>query len=205
MATDQPVPRYEFRTFARDFGLVAQKIRRASTCLDIRESEEIYIVTTGKDHLNLKIRDGRLQIKQLLDGRHGLERWQPTIDAAFPLSPELVRDILAPVLGLQGILPAHSQYSPELLLAELTATRPTIRQARVFKRRFRFAIDHCPTEIDQLSVNGAAIGSVAVESEVPETLQAVIARIGLDEYENINYPRALRCIMGMEMLPKAWF
>ena len=41
------VPRYKFRTFAQNFGLVETRMRELSPCLMIRESQEVYIVFTA--------------------------------------------------------------------------------------------------------------------------------------------------------------
>jgi hypothetical protein len=38
-------PRFEFRTFAQEFGIVERKIRNLSAVEKIRESTEIYIMS----------------------------------------------------------------------------------------------------------------------------------------------------------------
>jgi hypothetical protein len=195
------IPRFEFRTFAQTFGLVAGKIRRYSVCHDIGESAEQYLVSADVEDQNVKVRDGRLEIKRLVEQRDRLERWEPVAGEAFPVAREFLRATLFPALHLREAKLGRAQYSRNDLLDAVVWPHQDVWQACVCKRRFRFAIDNCATEIDELLINGAAICSVAVESEDAGVVLAVIDKLGLAEYENINYPRAIRRIMGLEPLP----
>jgi hypothetical protein len=55
-----------------------------------------------------------------------------------------------------------------------------------------------------LLVNGAAIKTVAVESEDIAMVLQTQEMLGLREYENVNYLLAIKRIIGMEPLP-AWY
>ena len=67
-------PRYEFRAFAQNFGLVETKIRKLSRCSMIRESQEVYIVSAASNENNTKIRDIKMDIKVLVEKKQDLER-----------------------------------------------------------------------------------------------------------------------------------
>ena len=56
MIVNKIIPRYEFRAFAQNFGLVETQMRALSKCEMIRESSEIYIVsaTNKGDMINGK-------------------------------------------------------------------------------------------------------------------------------------------------------
>jgi hypothetical protein len=69
--------RFEFRCWARNFGMVDTRLRRLSDCHGVRESDEIYIVAAGNDDTNIKIRDGTLDVKVLIETRGDFERWRP--------------------------------------------------------------------------------------------------------------------------------
>jgi hypothetical protein len=195
--------RFEFRAFAQTFGLVAEKIRRYSECHGIAESVEMYLIgNRDEGDCNVKLRRGRLQIKRLIDRREGLERWKPAAEETSPLSCEFLRGTLFPALGVKEVELAPAPYSFRELLDEFARHQWDVWPANVFKRRFYFEIDHCPTEMDELLINGAAIGSVAVESEETLAVLTVLDKLGLSEYENINYPRAIRRIMGRERWPR---
>ena len=64
---DKVIPRYEFRTFAQNFGLVETKMRKLSPCSMIRESQEVYIVSAANNENNTKIRDIKMDIKELVE------------------------------------------------------------------------------------------------------------------------------------------
>jgi hypothetical protein len=195
------IPRFEFRTFAQTFGLVTEKIRRYSACHDIRESAEQYLITAGAEEQNIKMRDGRLEIKRRIDQHRGLERWEPVVGEAFPLSRAWLQETLFPALGVTEGNLERAHYSHHELLDALVWRRQDVWRACVWKRRFRFAIDDCPTEIDEVLINDAAICSVAVESAEADMVLAVMDKLGLSEYENINYPLAIRRMMGLVPLP----
>lgn len=56
-------PRFEFRTWAKNFGKVEEKLNALSKCEMIRESKEIYIISAGNSENNTKIRDKLMDIK----------------------------------------------------------------------------------------------------------------------------------------------
>lgn len=75
---DETVARFEFRTFAPHMGTTEQRVRALSPCDSISESREIYLLDCENAlENNVKIRDGRLDLKRLVERRQGLERWKP--------------------------------------------------------------------------------------------------------------------------------
>ena len=194
------IPRFEFRAFAQSFGLVTEKLRGQSVCSDISESVETYIVAGGVEDENVKVRDDRLEMKRMIEQRGPLERWEPCGEETFPVSRGFLERRLLPILGVKNVKLKRKQYSIAELIREIVETRLDVSQARVFKRRFRFSRDECLMEIVELLVNGAAISSVAVESKDPDSVLAMVNTLGLGEYDNVNYPRAIRRIMGLEQL-----
>ena len=50
-------PRFEFRTWAKNFGKVEEKLYALSKCEMIRESKEIYIISARNSENNTKIRE----------------------------------------------------------------------------------------------------------------------------------------------------
>jgi hypothetical protein len=72
----------------------------------------------------------------------------------------------------------------------------------VLKRRFGYTINGCIGEIAELTINGAAIKTIALESlNVQAVLQAKEI-LELQEYENVNYLLAIKRILGMAPLPE---
>jgi len=80
---EEIMPRYEFRAFAQNFGLVEDKIRKLSELEKFRESSEIYILSGGNNESNIKIRFNTMDIKILVKEEKGLEQWNPRMTIAL--------------------------------------------------------------------------------------------------------------------------
>jgi len=100
MIGEIPKPRFEFRTFGRNFNDIASLMSKLSAPVPehvrIRTSKEIYIVSQKNDINNTKIRDGRMDIKSLILEKNGLEQWQPLIKAGFPIKVDMLRKMVFP-------------------------------------------------------------------------------------------------------------
>jgi len=197
----QIIPRYEFRTFAQNFGMVETKMRRLSKCEQIRESSEIYIVSAANNENNTKIRDRKMDIKVLVETKQGLERWNPRMKGEFPMKTEIIRKEVFPAFSVPEPDFKRAEYTLDQYLAEIIIPHPQLAAVRVFKRRFAFTINGCITEIAQLLINGAAIQTVAVELEDVAAILKAIDMLGLTEYDNINYLLGIKRIIGLEPLP----
>lgn len=195
------IPRYEFRTFAQNFGLVEDKIRSFSRCEKYRESREFYVLSAGNNENNTKIRDDKMDIKVIVKEEQGLEQWAPRMKGEFPMAVETIRDEVFPALGVPVPQFERSRYTLDQFQCELIRPHRDLSAAQVFKRRFGFTVNGCITEIADLLVNGAAIRTVAVESEDSEAVLHAKKMLGLVEYENVNYLLAIKRIIGMEPVP----
>ncbi|ARO87738.1 hypothetical protein EBAPG3_008135 [Nitrosospira lacus] len=209
-AVNEIMPRFEFRIFGHGFNKMEQRIRKAAPCESINESREIYILGNENSDRNVKIREGKLEFKRLIDRVNGLERWKPTGSMAFPIERAAIPDSLFPVSALERALPF-----PDSLTAMVTekeflhhVTQDSLcghrlYRANVFKRRSRFTLQDCPVEIDWILVNGAAIESIAIESPYAEQVLTVQSALGLEQFENVAYPLAVSRILGIRPLPDA--
>ena len=194
-------PRFEFRTWARTFGKVEEKMRRLSPCLGIRESTEIYIVSAGNNENNTKIRDKLMDIKVFITEREGLEQWNPRMKGEFPMKAAALEADVFPAFGVEMPALERDEYTLSQYLDEVILPHDRLSAVRVFKRRFAFTINDCIAEHAEIEINGAGLQTVAVESvDVPAILEAK-QMLGLDEYENVNYLRAIKRVIGMEPLP----
>lgn len=189
--------RFEFRCWARNFGLVDTRLRRISACHGIRESEEIYIATAAKDDTNIKIRDGFLDIKELIETRGDLERWRPRVQYKLPVTKEMLEGDVLPGLGIALSPLRCSTYALDQLLEEVVLPAPKMAVASVFKRRFAFTVNGCMTELDEVWINGASLHSVTIESMDPSAVLEARNRLRLDNLENVSYPQAIKRVMGM--------
>jgi hypothetical protein len=199
---DKTGPRFEFRVFGQDLDTIEQRIRDRASCESTSESREIYLIDNeDRDH-NVKIREGKLELKCLIERVSGLERWKPAGEWTFPLALDTIPDKLFPAASaLYHISPFPASLSEKELLNHVAQGSVPLRRANLFKRRFRFTIQDCPAEIDQIRVNGAAIKSIAIESEHAEQVIALRSSLGLEAFENVAYPLAISRIMGIRPLP----
>ena len=158
------VPRWEWRTFAGALDAVEAELRRWDHRGD-SESDEQYLLTAEGD--NVKIRDELLDIKVLREvDQRGLERWEPTLKAAFPLDASALAMVFE---ALRQPLPelARQAYSQDQLLSELIEANDAIRVIPVHKRRVRYTSGECMAELSDLEVDGRPIRTLALESIDP--------------------------------------
>ena len=194
-------PRFEFRTWAKNFGLVEERMRRLARCEQIRESAEIYIVSATNDENNTKVRDRLMDIKVFVQVKSGLEQWNPRMKGEFPMkSDALVRDVF-PAFGTEMPSLSREEYTLDQYLDEVIRPHPHLVAVNVFKRRFAFTINDCITEIAEVWFNGAGQQTVAVESVDIDAILKAKEMLGLEAYENVNYLRAIKRVIGMEPFP----
>lgn len=190
-------PRFEFRTWARDFGLVETKMRRLAPCEKLRESAETYIVSAGNDENNTKIRDRLMDIKVFVQEQEGLEQWNPRMKGEFPMAADALAADVFPAFGVDMPGLDRDSYTLDQYLDEVIRPHSDLVAVSVFKRRFGFTVNDCIAEIAEVEINGAGLRTVAVEStDVPAILEAK-RMLGLDEYRNINYLQAIKTVIGM--------
>ena len=193
--------RFEFRAWARNFGMVETRMRRLSQCQGVRESDEVYIVSAGNDETNTKIRDAKMDIKVLVQERDGLEQWCPGMKGAFPMAAKTLAADVFPAFGVAMPALDRDEYTLNQYLVEIIRPHCDLVAVTVFKRRFAFTVNDCIAEHAEVWINGAGLQTVAVESEdIPAILEAK-RMLGLDDYENVNYLRAIKRVIGMEPVP----
>lgn len=195
-------PRFEFRTFAQSFGIVETKMRKLSKVEKIRESSEIYIMSAGNSENNTKIRDDLMDIKVFVTAKQGLEQWNPRMKGSFPMKAEDIKEKVFPAFSVELPEFKRDEYTLEQFIKEIIRPHKDLVPVSVFKRRFAFTVNNCIAEHAEILINGALIKTVSVEStEIDDILKAK-EMLSLKEYENINYLRAIKRIIGMEALPE---
>ena len=182
------VPRWEWRTFGGQLDAVEADLARWDHAGE-SESDELYLLSAEGD--NVKIRDELLDIKVLREvDEQGLERWEPTLKAGFPLDARTVAMVFE---ALHRPLPELSRqaYSQDQLLSELVEPAEAIRITPVHKRRVRYTLGACMAELSDLGVAGRPTRTLALESIDPATVIAQVAALGLQDRVNTSVPRAL--------------
>jgi exopolyphosphatase / guanosine-5'-triphosphate,3'-diphosphate pyrophosphatase len=189
------IPRWEWRTFGQNFG-EAERHFAALTPSDVQESDELYFLSAAADE-NVKVRDDLMDIKALQQvNADGLEQWKPVMKGTFPLPVvEVVKVFFA--LKIDSPTVARQSYSLEQFTQELVEPSGEVRAVKVHKKRSRYTIDGCMAEMAEVTAEGETIRTVALELEDPAHVIATVRKIGLGGFENINYPRGLKQLVGM--------
>ena len=184
------IPRWEWRVFG---DLEPGAGRLASRPAErTEESEELYLLARGSD-ASVKIRDGRIDVKHLLAvDEHGLERWMPVMRDSFPLPAAGVRTVLE-TLAATARVGVHAAGTP----AELAGASADVLSVPVRKRRVHYTIGGCMAELTELRTRGAATRTLAVESEDPARVRAVVRDLGMNERPVVCVARGLKALLGV--------
>lgn len=201
-----PKPRFEFRSFGQNFEAAAKRMARLSMPIPEkfweRHSDEIYIMSRTNDINNTKIRDGKMDIKTLVQTVDGLEQWNPLMKGEFPMTAEVLRDEVFPAFRVAMPHLTNEAYSYDEFM-EMIEEHPDLLAVRVHKQRFGFLVNDCICETGAVLINGAKVQTINLESTDVEALKKTIKDIGLVEVENINYLQAIKRVTGMIDKPLA--
>jgi hypothetical protein len=192
-------PRFEFRTFGRDFDDAAFLMSRLSVPVPEkvweRTSEEYYIVSKTNDINNTKIRDGKMDIKTFVQEVDGLEQWNPLMKAEFPISAEILKNEVYPAFMVDVPDFEKDTYSYDEFM-EMIKNHPDLQAVKVEKQRFGYMVNDTICEVANVWINGAMVITVNSESTEVEDIKKTIAALGLEGVENINYLQAIKRVLG---------
>ena len=169
--------RYEWRAWASAF----PDLPNPATG---QESSETYFLLPGHDGCNLKLREGRLELKRLAGVSHGLQRWRFSPAKEFPLA---VDDLPPPVRACMAsveFLPGEHELRAALRRAGLAVVD-------IRKLRRLFSVDGCQAEVTLVEQAGAMATTAAIEAETLDAARQAVASLELDRWPNRAYPAAL--------------
>lgn len=199
-------PRFEFRTFGRDFDEAAYLMSRLSVPVPKkvweRTSEEFYIVSKTNDINNTKIRDGKMDIKTFVQETDGLEQWNPLMKAEFPIKAETLKNEVYPAFMVDVPTFEKESYSYDEFM-EMIKSNPDLQAVKVEKQRFGYMVNNTICEVANVWINGASVVTVNSESTELEDIKKTIADLELEGVENINYLQAIKRIIGWSDKPLA--
>jgi hypothetical protein len=193
----QIIPRWEWRTFGEDLTKGEEKIKSMGTPRD-RESKEIYILSS-KSNDNTKIRDELMDIKSpiRINEDTGLEQWTVLAKSAFPIHINNLA-LVYKAFGLKLPNLEKDEYSYKEYIEELIGKNPDLIMVNVEKNRHGFLIDDAIVEIAEVKFNDFETKTIAVEHADPEVVLNTVIKLGLTEYENVNYIKAMKRTFKLE-------
>ncbi len=193
-------PRFEFRTFGKEFDDAAFLMSRLSVPVPEkvweRFSEEIYIVSKTNDINNTKIRDGKMDIKTFVQSVDGLEQWNPLMKGEFPMQADMLQKEVFPAFMVEMPQLTKGVYTLEEFL-DIVHNHADLQAVRVEKERFGYMVNDTICEYANVWINGAMVVSVNSESTEVEDIKKTITDLKLEDAENINYLQAIKRVIGM--------
>jgi hypothetical protein len=193
-------PRFEFRCFSSDLAHIHSRMRQISPLEKIRETAEIYIISATNNLNNTKIRDNLMDIKVFVQENMGYEQWNPLMKGQFPMTAAQLKEDVLPAFAVAPMKLSQESYTLPAFLNEVVHPHRELLAMNVFKRRFAFTINACIAEFAEVYINGARLETAAIESTEVNDIAAACRETGLDNYENVNYLRALKRVSGLEAL-----
>jgi len=193
-------PRFEFRTFGRDFSDAGYLMSRLSVPVPQkvweRTSEETYIISRTNDVNNTKIRNGKMDIKTFVQEVDGLEQWNPLMKGEFPMKSEILKNEVFPAFKVEMPDLENKEYALDEFL-QMVKDHPDLLAVTVEKERFGYMINDTICEYANVWINGAMIVTVNSESTEIDDIKKTIKDLDLEGVENINYLQAAKRVVGM--------
>lgn len=186
------VPRWEWRMFGHPPAATAGVLE--SLAIDaVQESDETYYLSPELDADTVKLRAELMDIKVLREvDRDGLERWEPVLKVGFPLDAETVARVFA---SLRRPAPPPRDEPMDLATFDALVTEAGVRPVGVHKLRRRFELEGCTGEWTDVTADGRATQSIAVESPDAAAVIRARARLHLAGFVNTSYPRGLAALL----------
>jgi exopolyphosphatase/guanosine-5'-triphosphate,3'-diphosphate pyrophosphatase len=189
------VPRWEWRTFGSRLAS-AETWLASQQSTEVQESDEVYFLAEAVS--TVKLRNELMDIKLLREiDENGLERWEPVMKAGFPLSTADVRRVFD-ALRLEPPASSRTTWSVEEFIRDFAGATGPLRAVAVHKRRVRYSIAGCMAELSDVVAEGKPTRTVAIESEDPKAVVALVSAMGLAGYTNTNYRRGLPALIDAE-------
>ena len=190
------VPRWEWRTFGREFGAAEEKLA-ALTRGGAQDSDETYLLSLESD-ASVKVRDGTLDVKRLEQvDADGLEQWRPVMKSRFPLAAADASSVLS-MLGIAGATPTRETYTLDEFLAEVAEANEILQAVEVHKHRQRYSVGGCMAEVTDVQAGSSSTRTIAIESEDPSLVVATRRELGFTTERNVSVPRGLKRLVGFE-------
>ncbi|MEI8060452.1 MAG: hypothetical protein WCG67_09860 [Ferruginibacter sp.] len=201
-----PSPRFEFRSFGRQFDDAAKRMARLSIPVPEklweRHSDEIYILSPTNDINNTKLRDGKIDIKTFVQTVDGLEQWNPLMKGSFPISVAVLKNEVFPAFNVPIPELNKELYTFDEFIS-IVQQHPGLQAVNVHKQRFAYMVNNTICETGNIFINGAKLATINSESTSTNDINQTIKAIGLEGVENINYLQAIKRVIGMINKPLA--
>lgn len=183
--------RYEFRQFGADLKSVRDGFAVLGKGEKHPERRETYIVTRLNIESNVKIRAGKLEVKQLQGRLQLLEQWARTLSAELPVAVEDVERVVLPALGLDIEIGRTGALTESALMA-LVSGQPALATIAVEKERTLYDLGNCVAEFCKLKIGEEKLHTVSIETPDASVAAEVLGKVGLGDAANESYAEFLQ-------------
>jgi exopolyphosphatase/guanosine-5'-triphosphate,3'-diphosphate pyrophosphatase len=143
----------------------------------------------------VKIRDDLMDVKILREvSAEGLERWEPVLKASFPMSADDVSTVLK-ALDMTAPQLTRESWTLDQFLADFGGDGKVLRPVNVHKRRVRYKVNGCTSEVTNVTADGRSTKTIAIELEDGAAVVQAVRQVGLSGFVNTSYPRGLQAIV----------
>jgi exopolyphosphatase/guanosine-5'-triphosphate,3'-diphosphate pyrophosphatase len=190
--------RFEFRIWGNDLNEFQDRLSATGRPSEPRESAETYILSRATDAANVKIRDGLLDVKMMIEQVGWLERWCPLLKAEFPIDSRAIAGLVFPSLEIPTPQITQPSYAQGEFIQDLIRPNRDLWMVDLVKIRRQFTSDDFTAEFAEVEIaDGAGFETVAIESEDAATVLRAIAKLGLNSQPNTSYVRHLKLMTGI--------
>lgn len=181
--------RYEFRIFTTDGADLIERLRALPGAKNREHDQgtQTYIVRRNYDHISIKLREDRLEVKERFGQLDNLERWRYRFLAPLPVTADQVEEHLFAPLDITVSLDADARFSADALAELVQAHCPPLTLIELDKDRVKWSLGTCNVEYVNLDANGHSLCSIAVESTDPDAVRQLIETLQLDHFKNQSY------------------
>ena len=183
--------RWELRVWEVD-ETVHDRLYALSPDPDITAQVDCYLVGPRYE-FNAKIRDGVLEVKQLLERRSGFQRWAPDWSSDEPHEPGDLNRLLVE-LGADR----HDELEPlsNSQLIDLVNSARGLKAVDVTKKRRNFDLGDVLAEISEIEINGTETRScVVIESTSIDRMREMRDHLGLNGVPNVALHNAIKHVL----------
>jgi hypothetical protein len=199
-------PRYEFRTFGHHFRehheQMIQLTQPVPEDLQVRMSDEVYIISKKLDDINIKIKNNLLDFKKLITIEGNLEQWNTVEKHKFPVSKELLTNEIFPALDADIPLLNILEFDIKNFL-NIAKRHKDLLTVPIQKKRHAYIVNYTICEYTEVIIGSEYLYSVAVESTDKLEVSKTVTQLNLDLYENINYVQAIKRVSELISKPLA--
>jgi len=191
------VNQWEYRIFADKFDEIEENIREHAELISTKQIMEVYFITNSNNDFDVKTSDNHLEINRVVTSDSGFEQWQPVHKKSFPLNADFIKSELFPVLNADAPPMQRDDYTFQQFLDELIIRHPALFIVQVSNVLYTFDVAGCAAEVADVVINNSKIRTVCIRSEDTQKLNQTSKYLGIGSYENVNYIKAIKKVIGI--------